>query len=66
VAGAAVGIEGPATLVDCVIGEGGRFAAATTKGAVLLRAAKCGRNPAHVREANDLEAGGVDRARRRF
>jgi len=38
-AGAAVGVEGPATLVDCVFGEGASIASGYAKGAVLLRAA---------------------------
>ena len=53
-AGAAVGIEGPATLVDCVFGEGASIASGYAKGAVLLRGAKLGAN-AHVREGTILE-----------
>jgi hypothetical protein len=53
-AGAAVGVEGPATLVDCVFGEGASIASGYAKGAVLLRAAKLGAN-AHVREGTILE-----------
>jgi len=53
-AGAAVGVEGPATLVDCVLGEGASIASGFAKGAVLLRAAKLGAN-AHVREGTILE-----------
>ena len=53
-AGAAVGVEGPATLVDCVLGEGSSIASGFAKGAVLLRAAKLGAN-AHVREGTILE-----------
>src|SRR6266702_573447 len=53
-AGAAVGSEGPATLVDCVFGEGASIASGYAKGAVLLRAAKLGAN-AHVREGTLLE-----------
>ena len=53
-AGAAVGVEGPATLVDCVLGEGASIASGYAKGAVLLRAAKLGAN-AHVREGTILE-----------
>jgi UDP-N-acetylglucosamine/UDP-N-acetylgalactosamine diphosphorylase len=53
-AGAAVGVEGPATLVDCVLGEGASIASGFAKGAVLLRAAKLGAN-AHAREGTILE-----------
>ena len=53
-AGATVGVEGPATLVDCVLGEGASIASGFAKGAVLLRAAKLGAN-AHVREGTILE-----------
>jgi len=53
-AGATVGVEGPATLVDCVFGEGASIASGYAKGAVLLRAAKLGAN-AHVREGTILE-----------
>src|SRR6266700_1263419 len=53
-AGAAVGSEGPATLVDCVFGEGASIASGYAKGAVLLRGASLGAN-AHVREGTLLE-----------
>src|SRR5664279_126122 len=52
--GAVVGLEGPATLIDCVLGEGASIASGFAKGAVLLRAAKLGAN-AHVREGTILE-----------
>ena len=52
--GATVGLEGPATLVDCVLGAGASIASGFAKGAVLLRAAKLGAN-AHVREGTILE-----------
>jgi acetyltransferase-like isoleucine patch superfamily enzyme len=53
-AGASVGLEGPATLVDSVLGEGASIASGFAKGAVLLKAAKLGAN-AHVREGTILE-----------
>src|SRR5262245_7431614 len=40
--GAVVGNEGPATLVDAVLGEGAHIASGYAKGVVLLRAAKLG------------------------
>jgi acetyltransferase-like isoleucine patch superfamily enzyme len=52
--GAVVGLEGPATLVDCLLGEGASIASGFARGAVLLRAAKLGAN-AHVREGTILE-----------
>jgi len=52
--GAVVGLEGPATLIDCVLGEGASIASGFAKGAVLLRDAKLGAN-AHVREGTILE-----------
>jgi hypothetical protein len=52
--GAVVGAEGPATLVDSVLGEGASIASGFAKGAVLLKAAKLGAN-AHVREGTLLE-----------
>ena len=53
-AGATGGGEGPATLIDCVLGQGASIASGFAKGAVLLRAAKLGAN-AHVREGTVLE-----------
>ena len=52
--GVSVGPEGPATLVDCVLGQGASIASGFAKGAVLLQAAKLGAN-AHVREGTILE-----------
>ena len=63
-AGAAVGVEGPATLVDCVFGEGASIASGYAKGAVLLRARQAGRERPRARGDNP-RGRGVDRARRR-
>src|SRR5262245_4737978 len=52
--GASVGQEGPATLADCVLGEGSSIASGFAKGTVLLKGAKLGAN-AHVREGSILE-----------
>ena len=51
---AVVGLEGPATLVDSVFGEGASIASGFARGAVLFKAAKLGAN-AHVREGTILE-----------
>jgi UDP-N-acetylglucosamine/UDP-N-acetylgalactosamine diphosphorylase len=53
-AGAVVGLEGPATLADCVLGEGASIASGYAKGTVLLRGAKLGAN-CHCREGTILE-----------
>jgi hypothetical protein len=53
-AGAAVGTEGPATLIDSVLADGAAIASGYAKGVVLLRAAKLG-GSAHVREGTILE-----------
>jgi hypothetical protein len=53
-ASAAVGTEGPATLVDSVLADGAAIASGYVKGAVLLRAAKLG-FASHVREGTILE-----------
>ncbi|HLK90112.1 MAG TPA: UDP-N-acetylglucosamine pyrophosphorylase [Polyangia bacterium] len=53
-AGAEVGTEGPATLVDSVLGERASIASGYAKGAVLLRGASLG-GAAHVREGTLLE-----------
>jgi hypothetical protein len=52
--GAAVGAEGPATLVDTVLDEGASVASGYASGAVLLRRASLGGN-AHVRAGTLLE-----------
>src|SRR5215471_13749530 len=53
-AGAQVGTEGPATLVDAVLGEGAAIASGYAKGAVLLRGASLG-GATHAREGTILE-----------
>jgi UDP-N-acetylglucosamine/UDP-N-acetylgalactosamine diphosphorylase len=53
-AGAEVGTEGPATLVDAVFDEGASIASGYVNGAVLLRKASLGAN-AHVRAGTLLE-----------
>ena len=53
-AGAQVGTEGPATLVDSVLGEGASIASGYAKGAVLLRGAALGAS-GHTREGTLLE-----------
>jgi UDP-N-acetylglucosamine/UDP-N-acetylgalactosamine diphosphorylase len=53
-AGAAVGVEGPATLVDSVLGEGASIASGYAKGTVLLKGAKLG-GSGHSREGTILE-----------
>src|SRR4051812_48146350 len=53
-AGAAVGVEGPATLADSVLGEGASIASGYAKGTVLLRGAKLG-GSGHCREGTILE-----------
>jgi len=52
--GAVVGSEGPAVLVDAVLGEGAAVASGYVEGAVLLRGARLGAD-AHVREGTLLE-----------
>jgi hypothetical protein len=52
--GAQVGTEGPATLVDTVLGDGASIASGYTKGAVLLRGASLGA-AGHTREGTLLE-----------
>lgn len=52
--GAEVGTEGPATLVDTVLGEGARIASGYAEGAVLLEGASAGAN-AHLRPGTLLE-----------
>ncbi len=52
--GAEVGTEGPATLVDTVLGEGASIASGYAKGAVLLRGASLGA-AGHTREGTLLE-----------
>jgi UDP-N-acetylglucosamine/UDP-N-acetylgalactosamine diphosphorylase len=52
--GAQVGTEGPATLVDSVLGEGASIASGYAKGAVLLRGASLGA-AGHTREGTLLE-----------
>jgi UDP-N-acetylglucosamine/UDP-N-acetylgalactosamine diphosphorylase len=52
--GAQVGTEGPATLVDAVLGEGASIASGYAKGAVLLRGASLGA-AGHTREGTLLE-----------
>ncbi|MCB9704575.1 MAG: UDP-N-acetylglucosamine pyrophosphorylase [Myxococcales bacterium] len=51
---AEVGAEGPATLVDAVLGEGAKVASGYVEGAVLLRGASLG-GAAHVRGGTLLE-----------
>jgi UDP-N-acetylglucosamine/UDP-N-acetylgalactosamine diphosphorylase len=53
-AGAQVGTEGPATLVDAVLAEGASIASGYAKGAVLLRGASLGA-AGHAREGTLLE-----------
>ncbi|HXJ23876.1 MAG TPA: UDP-N-acetylglucosamine pyrophosphorylase [Polyangia bacterium] len=53
-AGAQVGTEGPATLVDSVLGDGASIASGYAKGAVLLRGASLGA-AGHTREGTLLE-----------
>jgi len=53
-AGAQVGTEGPATLVDGVLAEGASIASGYAKGAVLLRGASLGA-AGHTREGTLLE-----------
>src|SRR5215831_579078 len=53
-AGAQVGTEGPATLVDAILGEGASIASGYAKGAVLLRGASLGAS-GHTREGTLLE-----------
>src|SRR3954470_13530819 len=53
-AGAAVGVEGPATLADSVLGEGASIASGYAQGTVLLRGAKLG-GSGHSREGTILE-----------
>ena len=53
-AGAQVGTEGPATLVDSVFGEGASIAGGYAKGVVLLRGASLG-FAGHAREGTILE-----------
>src|SRR3954469_23861647 len=52
-AGATVGVEGPATLADSVLGEGASMASGYAKGTVLLRGAKLG-GATHAREGTIL------------
>ncbi|MGH0038497.1 MAG: UDP-N-acetylglucosamine pyrophosphorylase [Myxococcota bacterium] len=52
--GAEVGTEGPATLVDAVLGEGARIASGYAEGAVLLAGASAG-GAAHLRPGTLLE-----------
>ena len=52
--GVELGREGPAVLVDSVLGEGASVASGYVEGAVLLRGAKLGAN-AHVRPGTLLE-----------
>jgi len=52
--GAQVGTEGPATLVDAVLGEGAAIASGYAKGVVLLRGASLG-GGSHAREGTILE-----------
>jgi UDP-N-acetylglucosamine/UDP-N-acetylgalactosamine diphosphorylase len=52
--GAVLGREGPATLVNTVLGEGATVASGYVEGAVLLRGARLGAD-AHVREGTLLE-----------
>ncbi|MFL5303844.1 MAG: UDP-N-acetylglucosamine pyrophosphorylase [Polyangia bacterium] len=52
--GAQVGTEGPATLVDSVLGEGASIAGGYAKGVVLLRGASLG-FAGHAREGTILE-----------
>ena len=52
--GAAAGAEGPAVLVDTVLGEGASVASGYVRGAVLLAGASLGAN-SHVREGTLLE-----------
>jgi len=52
--GAEVGTEGPATLVDCALGEGARIASGFAEGSVLLAGASVGAN-AHLRSGTLLE-----------
>jgi UDP-N-acetylglucosamine/UDP-N-acetylgalactosamine diphosphorylase len=52
--GASVGAEGPAVLVDAVLGEGAAVASGYVRGAVLLAGASLGAN-SHVREGTLLE-----------
>ncbi len=51
---AQVGTEGPATLVDCALGEGATLASGFGEGAVLLAGASAGAN-AHLRPGTLLE-----------
>jgi len=53
-AGAQVGTEGPATLIDSVLGEGASIASGYARGAVLLRGASLG-FAGHAREGTLLE-----------
>jgi UDP-N-acetylglucosamine/UDP-N-acetylgalactosamine diphosphorylase len=53
-AGSEVGTEGPATLVDTVLGEGARVASGYAEGAVLLAGASAGAN-AHLRPGTLME-----------
>src|SRR5438105_2792163 len=53
-AGAQVGTEGPAILVDSVFGEGASIASGYAKGVVLLRGASLG-FAGHAREGTILE-----------
>jgi len=52
--GASIGDEGPAVLVDAVVGEGAAVASGYVRGAVLLAGASLGAN-SHVREGTLLE-----------
>lgn len=52
--GAEVGVEGPATLVDAVLGEGARVDGGYVEGAVLLAGARAGMG-AHLRPGTLLE-----------
>jgi UDP-N-acetylglucosamine/UDP-N-acetylgalactosamine diphosphorylase len=54
--GASIGDEGPAVLVDAVIGEGAAVASGYVRGAVLLAGASLGAD-SHVREGTLLEEG---------
>lgn len=52
--GAELGREGPATAIDCVLGEGARLDGGYASGAVLLRGASAG-SSGHLREGTLLE-----------
>ncbi|MEE9384104.1 MAG: UDP-N-acetylglucosamine pyrophosphorylase [Nannocystaceae bacterium] len=52
--GAVIGREGPATLVDCVLGTGARIDSGYANNAVLLAGASAGAN-AHLRDGTILE-----------